>query len=196
MTKSTIEAWGDGDLNPIWNDPKMPWDAVGTGPSMVLLFSCRHCISYFPCFCDQIPDKEQLKGSRLYFGSQFQVMQSIMAREAWQHEAADLLQTENREKTGNRLGLWKFKVWPQQPTSSGKAPSPKDSTTFKNATASGRPSAQTYRSRWGKFHFQSTKRNKEINKLYFLQSQSVTTSAHASECVTHLCPDWYLLGTV
>lgn len=107
-----------------------------------------------------------------------------------------ILQTGDREKTGNRLGLWKFKVWPQQPTSSGKAPSPKDSTTFKNATASGSPSAQTYRSRWGTFHFQSTKRNKEINKLYFLQSQSVTTSAHASECVTHLCPDWYLLGTV
>lgn len=57
-----------------------------------------HC---FPCYYDQIPDRKQLKGRRICFGSQFEVIQAIMVSKTWwkKGEAPDhLVSTERKQK--------------------------------------------------------------------------------------------------
>ena len=89
-------------------------------------------------------------------------LKSMMVKKPWEREVADRItaRKQSSQKTGQGSESSGLTLGP---TSSGKAPSPKDSTTFQTDTTNWSPSVQTYMSQWGTFHIQNTEKNRDEN---------------------------------
>lgn len=62
------------------------------------------CIDYFAHSCDQVSDRKQLRGGRLYLSSGFEYY--IMVGQAWRQETA----FSHLGQSGSRVGLQTFRL--------------------------------------------------------------------------------------